>query len=533
MISAAAARARLLGLAIAAAMLALLAAALFAPAPAGAATLYLTKNTGNAVDQFHLGPGGGLEALSPSTIGAGQRPTGIAVSADGKSAYVINEASNSISQYDVGASGLLSAKSPFSYSLSPLLAGGQPGIVVAPNGANLYAAGAQEAPLVPGVLQMALDGSGQAQLLAPPLRAVQDPVEIAAHPTLPKLYVSSKSGQEIKVLTIGAEGKLASASSPPTSISPAGIAITPDGRFLYAAGAGSSSVAGFSIDQTTGALTEIAGSPWEFTEGNAQDVAATNANVYVTLQGTKGIVEMLDLSPVSGALAKKTPESVASKANPSQIVVAPDGGSVYVATATSIDQYDRAAGGLLSAKTPASITTSGASFPSLAITAAGTGEPETPAGPVPPPPPPAPPKPPPPPKIVTEYVAYQHKLGEVLVMRVTRADGKVIKTEIEIAKCYPPPEVKTKCAGLVEVKTRKAGNLVIIDEDARRGAKSVLLAKGSFSVPAGKSGRVVLRPTAAGRKALKGKTLTAWLITRLNNGPTKIAGQQKIKFRLK
>ncbi len=188
---------------------------------------------------------------------------------------------------------------------------------------------------------------------------------------------------------------------------------------------------------------------------------------------------------------------------------------------------------MLSPLTPASVATSGATFPSLAITATGTGEPETPVGPQPQPPPPAPPPPPPPPKIVTEYVAYQYKLGEVLVMRVTKADGKVIKTELEVDKCYPPPNVKTKCAGLVEVKTRKAGNLVIVDEDERPGSKSVLLAKGSFSIPAGKSGRIVLKPTAAGRKALKGKFVTAWLITRLNNGSSKIAGQQKIKFQLK
>lgn len=512
------------------------AVALFAAAPAGAATLYLTQNVGNAVSQYHVGAGGQLQALSPAQIGAGQEPTGIAVSPDGKSAYAINTDSNDITQYNVGASGLLSAKSPFAYELDPELAGGTAGIAVSPAGANLYATGSQgSSPFFVGVLQMSLDSVGQADLLAPPLLAVTDPREIAIHPTLPKLYVSSAiGGQKIQAMTIEAEGKLktdnvGSASTSP--LVPTGIAITPDGRFLYAAGVGSSSVAGFSIDQTTGALTAIPGSPWEVKEGSVQDVAVTNTSVYV---GAISLgVGMFSIDQTTGALTKKSPESVSAKGNPAQMVVAPDGKSAYVASSNAISQYAVGTGGVLSPLSPASITTTGATFPSLAITAAGTGEPESPVGPQPTPPPPAPPKPPPPPKIVTEYLSYQHKLGEVLVMKVTKADGKTIKVELEVGKCNPPPEVKTKCAGLVEVKTRKAGNLVIVDEDERPGSKSVLLAKGSFSIPADKAGKIVLRPTAAGRKALKGKYVTAWLITRLNNGPTKIAGQQKVKFQLK
>lgn len=511
-----------------------LAAATIGAAPAPAATLYSTQRDANAVSQYHLGAGGQLEALSPGIVGANQKPSGVATGPDGKSAYAINAGSNDISQYDVAPSGRLSAKSPFDYPLAPEIAGGTPGIAVAPGGAYLYAVGTQSAsPFLAGVMQFSVDSTGQLTVLSPPLLALSDPVDIAVHPTLPKLYVSSKSGKKIQVMTIGSDGKLKNAASPSTTITPTGIAITPDGRFLYAAGTGSSSVAGFSIDQTTGALTEISGSPWEFTEGNAQDVVATNTNVYATVLGTKGIIEMLDVSPVSGALTKKTPEAVSSKANPQGIAIAPDGASVYVGTATSIDQYDVGAGGLLSPKSPASIPVTNAPFPQLAISPTGTGEAEAPVGPVPAPPPPAPPKPPPPPKIVTEYVAYQYKLGEVLVMKVTKADNKTVKVELEVDKCYPPPEVRTKCAGLVEVKTRKAGNLVIVDEDARVGSKSVTLATGTFSIPAGKAGKIVLKPTAAGRKALRGKFLTAWLITKLNNGATKVAGQQKVKFQLK
>src|SRR5262249_19721962 len=103
-----------------------LAAIAFGAAPAGAATLYSTQRDANAVGQYHLGADGRLEALSPAIVGANQKPSGVATSPDGKSAYAINANSNDISQYDVAPSGGLGAKSPFNYSLSPELAGGTP-----------------------------------------------------------------------------------------------------------------------------------------------------------------------------------------------------------------------------------------------------------------------------------------------------------------------------------------------------------------------------------------------------------------------
>jgi 6-phosphogluconolactonase (cycloisomerase 2 family) len=62
-----------------------------------------------------------------------------------------------------------------------------------------------------------------------------------------------------------ASGNLTPAPGSPYPI-PSGctLAVTPDGRFVYAAGSGS--ISAFSVDQTTGALTPVAGSPFAYTD---------------------------------------------------------------------------------------------------------------------------------------------------------------------------------------------------------------------------------------------------------------------------
>jgi 6-phosphogluconolactonase (cycloisomerase 2 family) len=503
---------------------------------AGAASLYVSQHAlgANSVAQFHIGSGGLLQPLNPATIGAGQRPLGIAASPNGQSVYALNVSSGDIAQYSVSPSGELAAKSPFLYHpASPGEAGGR-GIAVSMDSANVYAVG-YDGTTFTGLFQMAADGGGLLSALEPPLIASSDPREIVVHPTLPKVYASNYSAGGIKVMTIEAEGILDSSGSATAALAN-GLTITPDGRFLYSAASNSKAVYGFKVDQTTGALSAIAGSPWEYTEGNGQDIAATNTNVYATAL-SEGVA-MFDIDQTTGALTLKSPEKVTPKGNPSGIVVSPEGTSVYVAiTNGSIAQYDIAAGGALTPKSPATLALSGQPE-ELAVSLTGTGEDEA-LGPQPTPPPPLPPKPPPPPVKVTEYMAYQHREKEVLVMRLFKEDGKIVKIEMDVAKCYPPPEVKTKCAGLVEVRIRRSGFLAVVDENERpnisAAKKNPLLAKGKFSIPAGKGGKIKLNVTGAGRKAMKGKkSFKGWLVTKLDNGAAgTISGQQKLTFKLK
>src|SRR5437588_9700604 len=89
-------------------------AVLLLPATAHAFGSAYVANAGSAnVSQYAIATAGELSALTPATVAAGSLPVGVAVTPDGKSAYVTNLASGSVSQYDIDAlTGALSPKTP-------------------------------------------------------------------------------------------------------------------------------------------------------------------------------------------------------------------------------------------------------------------------------------------------------------------------------------------------------------------------------------------------------------------------------------
>jgi len=64
------------------------------------------------VSQYDVAPGGTLTAKTPATVATGTNPFGVALSPDGRSAYVTNLGGASVSQYDVAPGGTLTAKTP-------------------------------------------------------------------------------------------------------------------------------------------------------------------------------------------------------------------------------------------------------------------------------------------------------------------------------------------------------------------------------------------------------------------------------------
>ena len=116
--------------------LALLAILALPALAAGARNAYVT-NFDDTVSQFDVGAGGALAAKSPATVPAGNAPRGVAVSPDGKSAYVVNSiASGTVSQFDVGAGGALAAQSPATVAAGVA----QQGVAVGRDGKSVYVA---------------------------------------------------------------------------------------------------------------------------------------------------------------------------------------------------------------------------------------------------------------------------------------------------------------------------------------------------------------------------------------------------------
>ncbi len=124
-----------------------------------------------------------------------------------------------------------------------------------------------------------------------------------------------------------------------------GLAITPDGKSLYATQAGQTNLVNqFDIDQTTGALTPKTPASYMFPDGSGQSMAVSpnGSSLYVT--NATGTIEQLNIDATTGVLSAKNPARVTGSSAKNGIVVSPDGSSVYAPGFNSVLQFDVSAG---------------------------------------------------------------------------------------------------------------------------------------------------------------------------------------------
>lgn len=133
-----------------------------------------------------------------------------------------------------------------------------------------------------------------------------------------------------------------------------GIIVSPDGRSVYVSDFGNSGVSEFTVGDS-GVLTAKTANPI-LTGHSPEGLAETpdGRNVYVT---NSAKIYHYDVG-VGGLLSPKTPATVSSGPSGTMAVaVSPDGKSVYVADGLQhIYQFDVGAGGQLVAKNPAFVT---------------------------------------------------------------------------------------------------------------------------------------------------------------------------------
>ena len=109
-----------------------------AAAPARAAPFVYVTNfqSPGSVSQYAIGTGGGLSPLSPATVGPIALPVNVAVTPNGKSAYVtrIGVSPRDVLQYDIDPlTGALSPKTPATVDAQEAW-----DVAVAPNGQSAY-----------------------------------------------------------------------------------------------------------------------------------------------------------------------------------------------------------------------------------------------------------------------------------------------------------------------------------------------------------------------------------------------------------
>jgi YVTN family beta-propeller protein len=233
----------------------------------------------------------------PAIGEGGASPTAIAITPDGRTAYITNERGASVTPIELST-----------YALGPEInVGNEPvAIAITPDGTTAYVTNAGSGSVTP--IDLATDMPG------PEIKVGTAPEGIAISPDGKTAYVTNAgSGSvtpiELTTDTPGPEIKVGKA--------PDGIAITPDGRTAYVANAGSDSVTPIELaTQTAGAEIQMCRDP---------------VAVAITPDGKTAYVAnaLCGVTPID--VATNTPGPVITEeCNPMGIAVSPDDKTAYV-----------------------------------------------------------------------------------------------------------------------------------------------------------------------------------------------------------
>ncbi len=182
--------------------------------------------------------------------------------------------------------------------------------------------------------------------LALPAAALALPAAAAAAPD--HAYVTDSGGPSVDEYGIGTGGVLSFGASTPAGNEPWMQAITPNGKYLYAANFSGTQINQYRIG-SSGALTSL--SPAQVTTGSEPygvAVSPDGKNLYVAVYDT-GSVGVYDIGSTGGLTLSHTVTTDISA--PSGIAISPDGKSVYVANSdNTIAEFNRASDGSLTPK---------------------------------------------------------------------------------------------------------------------------------------------------------------------------------------
>ena len=247
-------------------------------------------------------------------------------------AYVSNFGDGNVSAYNMNPStGALSliAGSPFASGAGPF------SVAVDPLGRFVYTADAD----IDAVSGDAINGLTGAltPVLGSPFAAGSDSQSVAIDPLGRFAYVVDRLPDDtISAYTINSStGALSPVPGSPyaAGLAPSWLAVDPSGRFVYAAG-GNDTVYAYTINPSNGALTSISGSPFTAGPGPvsiAIDPLGRFAYVTNYNNGTHSSVSAFTIDPGTGALTQIAGSPFATGNGADALVVDPSGRFTYVA----------------------------------------------------------------------------------------------------------------------------------------------------------------------------------------------------------
>jgi 6-phosphogluconolactonase (cycloisomerase 2 family) len=339
--------------------------------------LYAANQTSNTISLFNIDPTNGtLTDTGTVVTSSGTTVTDILLTSDGLHAYIANQASPTIESFDIDASGTMT-------NTGTVASGGAVlSLAIDPTDSWLYAVNADASGSI-SAFAIQSDGSLSATNCTTSLNCSVGgtPEGIAIDPTGQFLAVTNRDDNTIDRFTINqSDGSLTSQRTLTTRDMPRGItyledtsavSITP--RFAYVAHEASNDITGFTINNSSGAL-----SPFNtFASGKTPTSITTDPTgrfIYVTSSGDDAI-SAYTINASTGALSLigGTPTAIL-QSDPVAIAIDPSGRFLYIANtgsdSISIYEITTSSGALSSVGSPVVIS-AGSNPTSLAIDPTG------------------------------------------------------------------------------------------------------------------------------------------------------------------
>lgn len=200
---------------------------------------------------------GALTQLPASAVIAGpERASAIAGEPTGRFVYITGESANQVRGYSINqTSGVLTSLGDFPAGTSPVA------IAVARDGRFVYVANEASDDISAYTINTT---TGELQELSGARVAAGDgPRSVAMDPQGRFAFVASANSGSVSAYRINASGTLTAAGAPVNvrGLNPSCAAVDPSGKFVYVTNTGSNDLSVLAIDPSSGALTELDGSP--------------------------------------------------------------------------------------------------------------------------------------------------------------------------------------------------------------------------------------------------------------------------------
>lgn len=237
--------------------------------------LYVVNSSDNTVSGWSIGAGGVLTSVGANVSTGGAGPVWIAFTPDGNFAYVSNGGGNSIAAFSVNTtSGVLTPLATPTYGVSE----SPEDLTIDSSGTYLYVPmGTGSSP--GGIQVYSISAAGALTAVGPLNQVGIKPLFVTIDPSGQFAYTTSAGtgGTGVYGFSISpTTGELTALTGSPYATGPAGsgtaaepqfLTIDPSGQFGYTADEGTGTITGFTINQTTGVLSQVPGSPYSLPGG--------------------------------------------------------------------------------------------------------------------------------------------------------------------------------------------------------------------------------------------------------------------------